>query len=292
MVDDCYETETLHFDNPAFEKICLTVLITMKDSNRRVQYMRQLSENKPTATVVILHNKGFKKCRKENVRNTLQDLWHANQKAISLSSLLQKNKPLLILEDDVEFLPNFQTNARLIEKFFIRQKGACSYNLGSHVVLSVPSFASHIRVLLGGTNQAVLYNAKALKKMSSVQIGMVPHDLVLTLKIKTYIYKKPLTFQKLTQTANSKAWNICGIPLLISKMLGLGSSQKSFETSHFLASFGGILPCLVGIVISILILYNNKNTSAVTFRELAPIVVTDASASSSVTFTDKYNPIV
>jgi len=291
-MDDCYETEILHFDNPVFEKIGLTVLITMKDSNRRIQYMRQLYENKPTATVVILHNKGFKKCRKEKVRNTLQDLWHANQKAISLSFLLQGKKPLLILEDDVEFLPNFQTDARQIETFFMKKKGACSYNLGSHVLLSVPSFTPHIRVLLGGMNQAVLYNGKALKKMSFVQIGIVPHDLVLTLKIKTYIYKKPLTFQKLTQTANSKAWNIAGIPLLIQKeMLGLGSSQKSFENSHFLAPFGGMLPCLVGIIISIFILYYKKNTTVVTFRELSPIAVTDTSASSSLSLVLD-NPIV
>ena len=260
MVDDCYEIETLHFDNPVFKKIGLTVLITMKDSSRRIQYMKQLSENKPTATVVILHNQGFKKCPKENVSNTLQDLWHANQKAISL--LVQKKEPLLILEDDVEFLTNFQADARRIEMFFMRKKGACSYNLGSHVLLSVPSFYPHIRVLLGGMNQAVLYNARALKKMSSVQIGVVPHDLILTLKLKTYVYKRPLTFQKLTQTANSKAWNIGGIPLLIQKeMLGLGSSQKSFEKSHFLAPFGGILPCIVGTIIGIFILYHTFMSS-------------------------------
>ena len=168
----------------------------------------------------------------------------------------------MILEDDVEFLPNFQADARRIEMFFMRKKGACSYNLGSHVLLSVPSFYPHIRVLLGGMNQAVLYNARALKKMSSVQIGVVPHDLILTLKLKTYVYKRPLTFQKLTQTANSKAWNIGGIPLLIQKeMLGLGSSQKSFEKSHFLAPFGGILPCIVGTIIGIFILYHTFMSS-------------------------------
>ena len=130
MVDDCYEIETLHFDNPVFKNVGLTILITMKNSSRRIQYMKQLSENKPTSTVVILHNKGFKNCPKENVNNSLQDLWHANQKAISLYRLVHENKPLLILEDDVEFLPNFKIDAKRIEMFFMRKKGACSYNLG------------------------------------------------------------------------------------------------------------------------------------------------------------------
>ena len=250
MIDNCYNIETLHFDNPAFKKVGLTVLITMEDSNRRNQYMQELSQNRPTEKVVILHNKGFKKCPKKGVSSTIQDLWHANQKAISLS---ENELPILILEDDVEFLSNFRKYATQIEEFFTMKRGACSYNLGSHVLLSVPSSKSHIRVLLGGMNQAVLYNAKALQIMKSVKIGIVPHDLVLTRKIKTYVFKKALTFQKLIKTANSKAWNIGGIPLLIQKdMIGLGSSKKSFENSHFIASFGGMLPYMIGIILVLL----------------------------------------
>ena len=103
--------------------------------------------------------------------------------------------------------------------------------------------------------------------------------LFLSLKIKTYVYKRPLTFQKLTNTTNSKAWNIAGIPLLIQKeMLGLGSSQKSFEKSHFLAPFGGMLPFFVGIIIGIFILYK-KNTTNLSLQELSHVVLTDASDS-------------
>ena len=243
--DSCYRIETIHFENPMFKKIPLSVLITMEDSKRRENYMKELKNARPTHTVIILHNKGFKTGYKEWVHSTIQDIWHANQKAISLS----ENHSVLILEDDVKFLPAFKKHADTVEQFFIRQKDACSYNLGSHVLLSIPSKNPHIRVLLGGMNQAVLYNVKAIHKMKSITINIVPHDLVLTRNIKTFVFKIPLTFQILTNTLNSKQWNVAGLPLLVQKdVMGFGSSEKSFKHSHYIAAYGGILPFIIGTI--------------------------------------------
>ena len=247
----CYELETLTFKNPAFKKVGLSVLITMHDSTRRRQYMDQLERYRPTKTVIILHNKGFKNCKKPGVRTSVQDLWHANLMAARIANY----DSVLILEDDVEFLTNFRNDVSAVEKFWTRVHGPCAYNLGSLVHISLPCTTDHIRVILGGMTQAVLYNREATKRFPSIRVMSIPHDLKLSWTIKTYVYWRALTFQKLVETENSHMWNVAGIPMLIQKgLLGMGSSQQAFINSHNIAPAGGTLPYIVLYSIILLVL--------------------------------------
>lgn len=56
---NCYEEELLEFADPLFRTISTAYVITMVGSKRRDGYMRQLREYRPTARVVVLHNRGF-----------------------------------------------------------------------------------------------------------------------------------------------------------------------------------------------------------------------------------------
>ncbi len=255
---ECYSVETLTFENPILRNVTTSVLITMVGSKRRAQYMAELARQRPTEKVVVLHNQGRKRCRKHGVRNSLQDLWHANQQAFAM---VPPGEAVLILEDDVRFLPEFAAYAIEIEHFLLQQKGPCAYNLGAHVLVSVPTSAPHIRVVLGGMAQAMLYNSKALDRLSRIRIDCVPHDLVVSTAIKTYTFFKALTFQRLCKTDNSYAWNVGGVPLIVQKeVLGFGSSRKSFEHSHRMAAIGGIYPPVLSLLVLMLAVYKNTRS--------------------------------
>ena len=81
---DGYRLETLHFDRPVLNSVPVSFLLTLEGSPRRRTYIDVLQRYRPTRTVVIIHNAGFRKVAKEGVTSISQDLWHANQLAARL----------------------------------------------------------------------------------------------------------------------------------------------------------------------------------------------------------------
>ena len=106
MNETCYTEEILNFDDPIFRTFSTSYVITMHNSSRREQYMRQIREYRPTARVVVLHNYGFHACNKDSwVSGTSLDLWHANQTIAS--------------RETGEFLPQLREWAARIEAFLV-----------------------------------------------------------------------------------------------------------------------------------------------------------------------------
>ena len=71
--------------------------------------MQELRRVRPTAEVIVLHNMGYKRCSKENVSNSHQDLWHANLEVFRRTAHLET--PILVLEDDVKFTDHIKQYA-------------------------------------------------------------------------------------------------------------------------------------------------------------------------------------
>ena len=103
---NCYREEVLFFPKSLWNNKLVTYLITLEGSNRRERYMKELHRVKPSMQVIILHNKGFKKCFKEGVYSPGQDLWHANQEIFRRCEA--DSRSVLILEDDVQFTSNIK----------------------------------------------------------------------------------------------------------------------------------------------------------------------------------------
>lgn len=109
---------------------------------------RQLREYRPTRTVVVVSNEGFRACAKPGVTSPAQDLWHANQ-FVATHADAANLEAVLILEDDVRFLPALRTTAPLIEALLVRNaERAVGYTLGTCPLASVPAGEHHLRVLL------------------------------------------------------------------------------------------------------------------------------------------------
>lgn len=207
MNDMCYTEEILNFDDPIFRTFSTSYIITMHKSSRRKQYMRQIRKYRPTARVVVLHNYGFRACKKPSwVCGTSLDLWHANQ---TIASRETGDEPVLIMEDDCEFLPQLREWAARIETFLVSDHCVEAYSLGSNPFISLPVDKHHTRMYIGGSAHAVIYSAVARKKM--IQAGKPTkyaknHDTWLFSKLKTYISRIPLAVQTHPMTANSKEW--------------------------------------------------------------------------------------
>ena len=100
----CYRFEKIEFDgHSALLDIDATYIIHLENNGRLDSVKAQLNEFQPTKDVFILHNKGYKNCKKEEYidkppLDLIDAFWHIFKDA------QQKNyNNILILEDDVDF---------------------------------------------------------------------------------------------------------------------------------------------------------------------------------------------
>ena len=238
-IDKCYRYETLEFQDVLFPGFT-TVLLTMEGSARRGSYMRQLNEFRPTERVLIQHNMGFKKCVKPDwVKTTALDLWHANIKAFS-----EVDGPILLLEDDVEFLPDVREAAAAVLEV-VNTSGVDCYSLGSaSIYLSYP-VGQHLRVLLGGDAHAMMYTKQGIQKLRDVHVRYL-HDIETIPRINTYTFKTPLATQRRVATENSQLWDPTGFFVKMYEQL----DGNEFYISHSCGLFGGqlLVLCVVFIL--------------------------------------------
>lgn len=239
-----YVLETLQFSKPTLRAVPVTYLITMTTSTRREQYMKQLRKHRPTKHVVIVHNAGMK--GKQGVRTPAQDLWHANQYIARISTA-----PLvLILEDDVQFMPHFARLAPEIDAFLTeRRRSALAYNLGCFVHAGVP-IGMHIRVMCGGCAHAVVYTRPALLRFARMPLprwGL--HDVMVFLRITTYAARKACAVQPYERTANSSYWDYFRVVELLNSACE-SDAARLFGVYDRMNGMGGlmvVLGCTVAI---------------------------------------------
>lgn len=264
----CYRQEVLTFSDPLFTDIKTSFLLTMEGSPRRAQYMRELARHRPTQTVVVLHNAGYRACAKPGwVETTAADLWHANLTAHEIfrrQYRTHRHESVLVLEDDVEFTPHLRAFAPVLEAFLARNK-VHVYSLGSLPLLSAPvilvpshslkarNFAAvtvdHLRIYAAGTSHAYVYTASGMRVAKRLLNRTGLHDLDASHQLRFYTCARPCATQRFTATANSAVWNLWGVPLRYLRFFG----AHVYPYHHFLGLLGGILPVytvLVGTVLA------------------------------------------
>lgn len=252
----CYRLEHLHFENPTFKKIQVSFLITMENSQRRDLYMRELKLFRPTAHVIIVHNKGYKKCFKKDVSKPYHDLWHANLEIFKMVSAWKH--PILILEDDVNFTAHFPDYAGEIENF-VEQEEVQVYNLGCVPILCSPIFnKNHARVFLFGGTHAVIYSYEARKKLikkNSISFNTkLLHDEYVSTHCGSFTHKYPCAVQTIPFTENQEtSWPLYSKVYL--KMYAFTEPEIDgyvfYYFQHSALYFGGVVPLFILILCSI-----------------------------------------
>ena len=240
---DCYRLETLSFSNPTLRTVPVSYLITMHNSKRRRSYMHQLRTFRPTSTVIIVHNKGFRRCSKEGVASPSQDLWHANK---FIASLSKGKDPVLILEDDVQFTSHFVEKREAIDSFlYCRRDRRVAYSLGLQGLITLPFGKEHIRFLSAGFAHAVVYTRPALNLFSRIGIpSWGVHDLILYSLLSVYGPRRACAVQRYEVTPNSRRWDVLQITKSLNRICG-NDPERLFSLYDGCNRVGGFVPVVI-----------------------------------------------
>lgn len=257
---ECYRIEKLEFENTLFTTFTDTFLITMEKSVRTKQYMYELQKWRPTKNVYIMYNKGFNNCAKKNVQNSAQDLWHANKEIFKLAQNIES--PILILEDDVKFTQDIFDNATEIENFIVKNT-VDAYNLGCTPIMNsiIPTHQKHYRVYVMAASHAIVYSHTARQKIKDINFSNV-HDIEVSLYLKVFTFHKCCAIQAFPKTQNFKSWPLVGQVYMNFWQICSNVSEDGtvfFNFHYSLLKFGGIIPMIIIILITIMICIVFKN---------------------------------
>jgi hypothetical protein len=268
----CTRDEVFTFSDPVlFPSVPVTYVITIEGSQRYDKLVRELRAYRPTRKVVIVHHKSFSDCaRPHGVSTPSQDLWR-NNLMIAKRDL---NSPVMILEDDVHFLPTVHDYAEHIDQTIANDR--CEiYTLGITPGMSFPSFNEDMTILLGGCAQAVLFSTRArqrlvreygedlsykasLKFVHTLGLSWL-HDNEIYYMFHTLAPKKPCAVQSHPLTENQKEWRNVFKDIVFDFSGARDDGTMLYEIHHALGCyFGGSIPFLV--LIAFLILYSSRSS--------------------------------
>ena len=153
----------------------------------------------------IIHNKGFKNCEKESCIDTpMLDLWHAFKTVCAISP----GRTSLILEDDYIVVgDNLQYIPRVEQ--FIATHNCDIYSLGSNPMICIPTFGSHVRILLGGAAHAWIVTPYAKQYILSQNDmrSRTAHDLEYSKRLRMFTFRVPIIVQPHPVTENMLGWS-------------------------------------------------------------------------------------
>jgi hypothetical protein len=228
-----YRYELIKNENGMFDNyVDMVYILTMEDSNRKEQYMKQINTYIPHKNILIQYNKGFKNCKKElNKQDTINDLNDAYYHAF-LNALQQNYKNIIIFEDD--FLFDHNINQFIVDYIgkFIKNNDYHIYHLGSIFHISIPTLSMHLKSYFLVSSHGVIYNRDYIYYyIKKYEKGLnKPNDMVWNdLNIIKYTYYKPLCFQIATETENSSNWILSSIIIKINKLLNL---HKNYQPGY------------------------------------------------------------
>lgn len=265
-MNKCYEYITLHFKDALFPHVENAVVLTMKNSERMNNVIDQLNKYNVCQTVHLQINDGYKKCYKYNINSTTEDIFDA----ICTACRYVKEGPLLILEDDVNFLPEIKSHANEVDSFLKFDTNWDIYSLGSHPIFVNPIFipCKHVKVFSMACAQCIFLSKNMVNllqnqdfiKHISLRIRQysrfgIAKDIILSSCVNSYMYKIPLAVQPHPlNTENSKYWNNIFLTFLIKLFKAEDDGTNYYKFMHKTIYVGGIIPAL-SIILTCLFIF-------------------------------------
>jgi hypothetical protein len=203
----CYYFESIKF-NSALLDIDATYIVHLVNNGRMDSVRAQLNEFRPTKEVFILHNKGYKKCDKEEYINK-PPLDLVDAFLYIFKDAQQKNyKNVLILEDD--FIFNNKIKNKMVRQNimnFISNKNYDVYVLGLLPFLQRAYDKTTNICLLGGGTHAFIYSRECINKvLQDDKKSIEDWDIYIGKNFRKYMYNEPLCYQLFPETENQKHW--------------------------------------------------------------------------------------
>ena len=208
--ESCYNFEKLDYKSGLFdETVDATYIIHLEGNGRYDNILKQLEEYKPTKSVFILLNKGFK-CSKKGIYSPSADLTDCYLQIFKHAKKQNLNN-ILILEDDFIFNEKVKDQDHIKNvNDFLTSKGSDNfiYILGAIPWFLVPYNSYNYRVLcLSGTHCIVYSKAHRDDYLLNFSNKQIVTDWDVNYNINftpRFIYYTPLCYQLFTDTENSR----------------------------------------------------------------------------------------
>jgi len=234
---ECYSYETIaESENPIFKNVDLTIVLTMKNSNRFKKDPLLLNLSKRT---IYQYNKCYKNCEKpDTIKRTVEDLTHAYYTAFEYS---KKYNNVIILEDDAEVLNYEISHYKKIDSYI----GSNDFTI---ISMGSLGFFTRIDEMFYETHPMACSQAQIISKKTRDDVQklilnkkfMGHIDAVYFSEQNVLVYHEPLIVQVLSETENFQNWG--GAPLwahrLSAKIQGLRESKQGWYKAYLLCKAG------------------------------------------------------
>lgn len=233
----CYSYENIaESENPIFKNVDLTIVLTMKDSNRFKMDPLLLNLSKKT---IFQINKGYKACKKtDTIKKTVDDITHAYYTAFEYS---KKYNNVIILEDDAEVLNYNPIHYKTIDKyigsndFTIISMGSLGFFTKKDDMFYESRPMAHA--------QAQIISKKTRNDVQKLMLSrkFIGHvDTLYFSEQNVLVYKEPLIIQVFSETENFKNWG--GVPLwvhrLFQNIMGLREGRQGWYKAYLICKSG------------------------------------------------------
>ncbi len=240
---ESYRHEYIESKHGLFDNyIDCAYILTMENSTRRESYMDQLRKYNPHSKVIIQHNLGFKKCKKQLYeQNTVHDLNDAYYH-VFLHARENDYTNILIFEDDFFFDKITEKDINEIG-MFINNNNFHIYNLGPIVNIGINETLYHKRNIIMSSTHGVIYNKLYfdyyIEHYNKQNSNLSCDELWIDTYLKKYSYYKPICFQLVTETDNSKNWSLYLLCKYLIKITKLDKNHKAYYSITYLCTFIG-----------------------------------------------------
>lgn len=269
----CYYYKKYFFNNGIFDNIvdCCIVLLMEHDKEREKHVLKTINKYKLCRNTIIQYNKGFKKCSKKLYKqSSMYDINETYYTAFKYADS-DNYKNILIIEDDAIFDNNIK-NPKIIKdiELLYKNKEVNMFHLGPAGALFDPlsillDTYNCKKILITSAAHANIYNKKFREiYYKSYETGNRSISVDYNHNIFTYgniyTYNKPLAFQPIIETENSKDWNIMGIKVdkicfyFNNNILGLDTKNKPIQTYKKLFKIFFLMNIIFYIVLILIII--------------------------------------
>ena len=214
--NSCYKLKTLNFESGIFDDcVDITYIITMDTSiERHKNIIKQLSKVAPTKKVVIVYNKGFRKCPKYHLNKkidiSVEDITYSH---LFIYKHAKKYNNILVFEDDFMLNEKNLTKKAINEiNNFVNNKNPNIYYLGCITFFLNLLYlnATHKKTLFEVGLHAYIINKSSrnylLKRYFNNKFVFPDLDTETIFVKNKFFYYKPLYIQPFIETENQKNW--------------------------------------------------------------------------------------
>jgi hypothetical protein len=255
----CYHFERLEFSNSnVLLDIDATYVIHLVNNGRLDSVKAQLNEFKPSKEVFILHNKGYKKCKKDTYINKAPlDLVDAYL-YIFKDAQKKDYKHILILEDD--FIFNNKIKDKKVRQHimnFISNKNYDIYALGTLPIIQ-KAYDNNTSLCTALGAHAIIYSREYINKTLQIDKRSIKDwEQYIGGIDRRYMYNEPLCYQLFPKTENQELWT--GFSKIAINLLNLLKLDVQVEPGYsiaYTASKGLYGLCIIFLVWLFITIFN------------------------------------